>query len=115
MLGSITVRWPKEMNEHGAPLLWFGSWLTGDAGFEGGWFYSGRGDECAEYSIPAEATGVRIRRWPNEGLDAEYSDVLAFDRLSELIPSTLDFDAPQPFSRFASEHALKPTTPGGTA
>lgn len=114
-MASITVRWPAELNEHGAPLLWFGSWLTGNAGFEGGWFYSGRGDECAEYSIPAEATGLRIRRWPNEGLDAEYSDVLALERLSELMPSSLDFDATQPFSRFASEHKFIPTTPGDAA
>ncbi len=114
-MGSITVRWPKELNEHGSPLLWFGSWLTGNAGFEGGWFYSGRGDEFAEYPIPAGATGLRIRRWPNEGLDAEYSDVLALDRLSELMPSTLDFDTPQPFSRFASEHAPEPPAFGGTA
>ncbi|MEO6397530.1 MAG: hypothetical protein ABIP13_03585 [Tepidiformaceae bacterium] len=114
-MGSITVRWPAELNEHGAPLLWFGSWLTGNAGFESGWFYSGRGDECAEYSIPSEATGLRIRRWPNEGLDAEYSDVLALESLSELMPSSLGFDAPQPFSRFASEHASAPTTPGDAA
>ena len=93
MTGSITVRWPAELNEHGAPLLWFGSWLTGSTGAEGSWFYSGRGGEHAEYPIPAEATGLRIRRWPNEGLDAEYSDVIALDKLSELLPAALDFDA----------------------
>lgn len=61
------------------------------------------GATCGEYPIPAEATGLRIRRWPNEGLDAEYSDVLALDRLSQLFPSSLDFDATQPFSRFAEK------------
>ena len=112
-MGSITVRWPAELNEHGAPLLWFGSWLTGNSGFEGSWFYSGRGGEHAEYPVPPEATGMRIRRWPNEGLDAEYSDVLTLDRLAELAPATLDFDAPQPFSPFASAQATTHTNPGG--
>lgn len=96
-------------------MLWFGSWLTGSAGFEGGWFYSGRGGESAEYPIPANATGVRIRRWPNEGLDAEYADVLAVDRLAELSPAALDFDAPQPFSRLDAGRHLQPHTPGGTS
>ena len=114
-MDSITVRWPADLNEHGSPLLWFGSWLTGSTGAEGSWFYSGRGGEHAEYPVPAEATGLRIRRWPNEGLDAEYSDVIAIEKLSELHPSALDFDAPQPFSRFAAEQRAQPNAPGGPA
>lgn len=95
-------------------MLWFGSWLRGDEGVEGGWFYSGRGGEYAEYPIPANATGVRIRRWPNEGLDAEYADVLAVDCLAELSPAALDFDAPQHFSRLDDGRRPQPHTPGGT-
>lgn len=113
MTRSVTVRWPAELNEHGAPLLWFGSWLTGSAGFEGRWFYSGRGGECAEYVIPGEATGMRIRRWPNEGLDAEYSDILVLEGVSHVSPSALDFDAPQPYSRLTTGHRPSSQSPGG--
>ena len=42
---------------------------------------------------------MRIRRWPNEGLDAEYVDVLDLLETREVRPERLDFDAPQPFSR----------------
>lgn len=86
-------------------MLWFGSWLSGSAGGEGGWFYSGRGG-CAEtYDIPSAASGLRIRRWPNEGLDAEYADVIALSNLSSLDIQSLDFDAPQPFSWMAFAHS----------
>lgn len=100
-MGQIAVSWPDELNEHGRPMLWFGSWLSGHAGGEGTWFYSGRGGCAEKYDVPAGATGLRIRRWPNEGLDAEYADVTALDRLSQLDIRLLDFDAPQPFSRLS--------------
>jgi hypothetical protein len=95
---AITVAWPDSANEHGGRMLWFGSWLTGDQGSEGAWFYSGRGGERQSYPIPPGATGVRIRRWPNEGLDAEYADVLVHELPEQLAADALDFDAPQPFS-----------------
>lgn len=104
-MGSITVSWPKESNEHGRPMLWFGSWLQGHDGSEGAWFYSGHGGKSESYPIPREAIGLRVRRWPNEGLDAEYADILTLETLEELAPEALDFDAPQPFSHFAFERS----------
>jgi hypothetical protein len=53
--------------------------------------------------VPDGATGLRVRRWPNEGLDAEYADIVRLDGLAELAPDSLDFDAPQPFSHHAFE------------
>jgi len=100
---SITVHWPAETNEHGRPMLWFGSWLSGNDGSEGAWFYSGHGGRRDSYPVPRGAIGLRIRRWPNEGLDAEYADILALESVTELSPETLDFDAPQPFSHLAFE------------
>lgn len=86
-------------------MLWFGSWLSGNDGGEGSWFYSGHGGDRDTYSVPVEATGLRIRRWPNEGLDAEYADLLSLEGLDELAAATLDFDSPQPFSRLLfNEH-----------
>ena len=69
----------------------------GEAGAEGGWFYSGRGDERGVYSVPVAVSGVRIRRWPNEGFDAEYADVLAHE-VPEIAPESLDFDVRQRYS-----------------
>lgn len=100
----LTVHWPKEMNEHGRQMLWFGSWLVGEAGAEGGWFYSGRGDERGVYSVPVAVSGVRIRRWPNEGFDAEYADVLAHD-VPEIVPDSLDFDVRQRYSMLDEDFA----------
>ena len=94
---NVRITWPVEASEHGRPMLWFGSWLTGDSGEEAGWFYSGRGGESADYAVPQSATGIRIRRWPNEGFDAEYADVLAISE-PELRPGTLDFDRRQEHS-----------------
>ena len=96
---SITVAWPHEENEHGAPMLWFGSWLRGDDGSEGLGFYSGRGGDKTSYAVPPDATGLRIRRWPNEGLDAEYVDVVPLSEVHEVAAAALDFDSPQRFSR----------------
>lgn len=94
----VTIAWPAERNEHGERMLWFGSWLVGSEGVEAEWFYRGRGGEHGRYTVPPAATGLRIRRWPNEGFDAEYVDVLDLAELRELRPDTLDFDRPQPFS-----------------
>jgi len=94
----IDVTFPAERNEHGRPMLWFGSWLVGDAGGEAGWFYSGRGGVRNHHPIPPEATGLRIRRWPNEGFEPEYADILSLDSLRELRAGDLDFDSRQRFS-----------------
>lgn len=94
----LTVHWPDELNEHNQRLLWFGSWLIGGDGEEAGWFYSGRGNEVGLYPVPDGATGTRLRRWPSEGIDAEYVDV-SFDGDHECWPSTLDFDVKQEHSR----------------
>lgn len=80
-------------------MLWFGSWLNSAHGDEGAWFYSGRGAAVESYPVPPGATGLRIRRWPNEGLDAEYADISPLGTLDRLDIQQLDFDAPQPFSR----------------
>ncbi|MCC7364336.1 MAG: hypothetical protein IT303_08170 [Dehalococcoidia bacterium] len=98
-MGEITVEWPAQENEHGGRLLWFGSWLVGESGAEGEWFYTGRGGVRETYRVPPVASGVRIRRWPNEGLDAEYADVVGLGGLARLCPERLDFDVRQRFSR----------------
>jgi hypothetical protein len=95
----LTIDWPEEQNEHGGRLLWFGSWLFGDQGEEGPWFYTGRGGERSTCSVPAGASGLRIRRWPNEGLEAEYADLLSLEGVTEIRADWLDFDARQQFSR----------------
>lgn len=102
-MGAITVAWPELQNEHGGRLLWFGSWLVGDDGSEGAWFYTGRGGERASYTLPPEATGVRVRRWLNEGLEPEYADVSSLGTVLSLHPERLDFDVRQRFSRLPVE------------
>ena len=94
----LVITWPVEANEHGGRMLWAASWLVGGVGEEGEAIYSGRGGERGRYPVPAVATGVRIRRWPNEGLEPEYVDVLHLSG-DELRPERLDFERPQPFSR----------------
>jgi hypothetical protein len=97
-MSELAIEWPVQDNEHGEQMLWFGSWLVGGAGDESAWFYSGRGGAQERYAPPASATGVRIRRWPNEGFDAEYVDVLDLAATRALRPAELDFDRPQPYS-----------------
>ncbi len=99
----ITVHWPDERNEQGRPMLWFGSWLVGGQGGEAGWFHSGRGAATTQAVVPPEATGVRIRRWPNDGLDAEYADILELAELRELRAAELDFDRRQRYSRLPED------------
>lgn len=102
-MGEVVVAWPAARNEHGRPMLWFGSWLVGNAGCEGNWFYSGRGGERTAMQPPPEATGIRVRRWPNEGLDAEYADILSLAGVREIAAATLDFDAQQAYSVLRSD------------
>lgn len=95
----LAITWPAEQNEHGDPMLWVGSWLVGGSGEEGEAIYSGRGGERRSYTAPAAATGLRIRRWPNEGLEPEYVDVLDLSASRELRPERLNFEVRQPYSR----------------
>jgi hypothetical protein len=104
----LAIRWPVEQNEHGGRMLWAAAWLVGHTGEEGGAIYSGRGGEVARYAVPSTASGVRIRRWPNEGLEPEYVDVFDLNG-GELHPERLDFDQPQPFSRLMSEALAPPS------
>jgi hypothetical protein len=103
--GKIDIEWTVLPNEHGGCVLWFGAWLVGDEGGEGRWFYSGRGGEQSRLVPPPEATGMRILRWPHDGLDPEYVDLLFDDgRLPAPISTAdLNFDVPQPHSRLPAE------------
>lgn len=94
----VTVSWPDLRNEDGAPMLWFGAWLVGDRGDEGTWFHSGRGGGRTAHAVPPEATGVRLRRWPNEGLAPEYADIIPVPD-GVLDPADSSFEREQPFSR----------------
>ena len=80
----LTVEWPSISNEHGDAMLWLGAWLIGDKGAEGEWFHSGRGGAQTRHDVPAEATGIRLRRWPNEGLAPEYADLIPITALQVL-------------------------------
>ncbi len=93
----VRVRWDAGPNEKGQPILWLGAWLVGNRGEEGVWFHSGRGASLTEHAIPDDATGIRIRRWPNEGLSPEYVDLVKVWR-GAIDTTALDFDKPQPFS-----------------
>ena len=94
----LVVTLPEETNEHGDRMLWYGSWLVGADGVEGEGFYSGRGGGVGRYTVPSAAVGLRMRRWPNEGLEPEYADVLDLARVRELGAGDLDFDVRQRFS-----------------
>jgi hypothetical protein len=101
---TIRVEWPGIENEQGRPMLWFGSWLTGSRGDEAEWFHSARGEASGSYSVPAHATGLRIRRWPSDGLDAEYADILDLGSVSHLVATDLDFDTRQQFSLLPEDY-----------
>ena len=97
----IAIDWPEVSNEQGRPMLWFGSWLVGHEGNEGGWFHSARGKAAGQYSPPAGATGLRVRRWPNDGLEPEYADILDLAGVVRVSLDDLEFDRRQ-------QHSLLP-------
>jgi hypothetical protein len=107
---SITVHWPDSLNDFGRPMLWMASWLIGGAGEEGDWFFSGRiadansgSDEgVGPHTVPAEATGIRVRRWPDEEFSPEYADVIPL-RSDTIDIETLAFDRRQIHSRLRLE------------
>ncbi len=104
----LRVRWHAATSDFGLQMPWFGSWLIGAEGLEGEWFHSGRGAALTEHQAPADASGVRLRFWPSEGLDPEYIDIdlprnLPGDAETHLIDTaSLDFDRPGPHSRLVS-------------
>ncbi len=104
MLGNrdLEIDWPELSNEHGDPILWFGAWLVGDEGVEGDWFHSGRGAARTTHAVPSDATGVRLRRWPNEGLAPEYADLIPTPAGS-VDASDVLFEREQPFSLLPAE------------
>lgn len=98
MPGSIRIHWPEVANEQGRPMLWFGSWLVDGNGREGGWFHSGRGGAESAHAVPGDVIGIRIRRWPNDGLEPEYADLVPLNGTTELTATELEFDRRQQFS-----------------
>lgn len=94
---NITVLWPDIVNEKGKPMLWLGAWLIGSEGIEGDWFHSGRGGGETSHEVPPDATGVRVRKWPSEGLAPEYADMTPIES-SRIDASMLPFERQQPFS-----------------
>jgi hypothetical protein len=99
----INISFPYVLNEQGRPMIWFGSWLVGDDGSEGPWFHSDRGGAEVRVEAPAGVTGLRIRRWPNDGFDAEYADILDLSTAANLDASTLEYDQRQKFSLLAED------------
>ena len=91
-MAAIAITFPEETNEQGRPTLWFGSWLVGESGEEAGWFHSARGGGGGVYEVPGDASGVRIRKWPNDGFEAEYADVLDLSGIGVITANELDFD-----------------------
>lgn len=63
---------PPHRNAQDEPVRVLATWLLGE--YEGGIFFSGRGGTAIRQPVPAEATGIRLRRWPSEGLAPEYLD-----------------------------------------
>ena len=100
----LTVEWPSISNEHGDAMLWLGAWLIGDKGAEGEWFHSGRGGAQPRRDVPAAATGIRLRRWPNEGLAPEYAALIPITAL-QVNAAAVSFEREQPFSMLADHIA----------
>lgn len=99
----LAIEWAAETNEQGGPMRWLGSWLVSGEGVEGEWFYGGHGGERTEHDVPADATGVRVRRWTSEGLDPEYVDI-ALNGAARVRTADLDFDTAQPHRVLRPSH-----------
>jgi len=84
-------------------MIWFASWLVDDDGGEGGWVHSARGAARLEVSVPSDATGLRVRRWPSDGFDAEYADLTDLGSVNHIDAGALDFDVRQRFSLLAED------------
>ena len=79
-------------------MIWFASWLVGTEGVEGSWFHSDRGAATVRVAVPADVSGLRIRRWPSDGLDAEYADIFELAGIGTVDAASLDFDTEQLYS-----------------
>lgn len=99
----ITIAFRPRYNEQGEHMLWMASWLVSEEGEEGDWFYSGTGAESGEFKAPPTAIGLRIRRWPTNGLDPEYVDLSLADIEGPVSDRGLRFDHRQRFSRLDEE------------
>ncbi|MCA9829414.1 MAG: hypothetical protein R3B97_12615 [Dehalococcoidia bacterium] len=99
----VSISFPYVLNEQGRPMIWFGSWLVGEDGVEGEWFHSDRGSAEIRVAAPPSATGVRIRRWPNDGFDAEYADVFDLAGAGLIDAGVLDYDRRQRFSLLSEQ------------
>ena len=113
-LREIAIDWPDTSNEAGSPMLWFGAWLVGSDGVEGDWFHSGRGVADTLHVIPEEATGIRLRRWPNEGLAPEYADLIPVPA-DAVNAASVAFEREQPFSLLPTPANEAPTNAGVAA
>jgi hypothetical protein len=95
----LTVTFPFVLNEQERPMIWFAAWLVGHEGVEGDWIHSARGAAEVTVGVPPEATGLRIRKWPNDGFEAEYVDLLDLTGVTHVDAGALDFDVRQTYSR----------------
>ena len=102
---SITVIWPPALNEDDSPMLWLGTWLVGTEGMEGDWCHSGRGEAETEHQVPESVTGMRLRKWPNEGLAPEYADVIPIPERTLAAESAI-FEREQPFSLLGLDQSV---------
>lgn len=98
----LTINWPDLANERGRPMLWLATWLIGAGGEEGDWFHSGRGAAVSHQMVPPDATGIRVRRWPAEGLAPEYADLVPVPR-GTVDAGSFPFQRRQSFSRLVLE------------
>ena len=97
---TITLNLRRRLDEQGESMLWFVSWVVGDDGEEGEWFYSGVDSASGAYQAPANAIGLRIRRWPSPGTDPEYVDLPLNSEAAQTVTDRgLQFDRRQPHSR----------------
>ena len=103
MARMVRIRWHLAESDFGLPMPWFGAWLVGDGGEEGDWFHSGRGAAETACEAPAEATGVRLRFWPSEGLTPEYVDLPLGEGDCEIDTAELDFGRPGRHSRLPDD------------
>jgi hypothetical protein len=99
----ITIAFRPRYNEQGEHMLWMVSWLVNEEGQEGEWFYSGSGGESSDFAVPQGTLGLRIRRWPTNGLDPEYVDLSLAEIHGPVSDRGLRFDHRQRFSRLQEE------------
>lgn len=92
---TVTVKLRPRYDEQGEEMLWLASWIVDADGTEGEWFYSGTGTLGETFDPPADAIGVRIRRWPSRGMDPEFVDLDLGEAGLSIIDRGLAFDRPQ--------------------